>query len=197
MQVTTKSKLFQAAAGMSMALSLLAPLQAEATVIDFTAMPDGSVSVIGDATFALSGTGEAGSPTVGSSYGGGLWNSTDGPSYPTNTILSVDFTSGVTGVRWTFDNEGSKATTYTIFDSLMNVLATGYNSTPFGFQSYDFSSLTDVRRIEWNNNGNNWLFALGKIEYEAGSSVPEPGALALLSLGLVGVYASSRRSKAQ
>lgn len=178
------------------AVALLAGISfgAQAAVIDFTTMADGSVSRIGDAVFSLAGTGEAGDPSVSSAFGGGLWNSTDGASYPTNTILRVDFDSTVTDLSWIFDNEGSKETTYTLYDAALNVLATGLNSSLSGFQNYDFSSLTGVSRIEWNNLGNNWLFALGSIEYDAeAASVPEPGTLALLGIGLLGVAFSRRK----
>jgi hypothetical protein len=176
---------------------LLSPFAASATLIDFVAMPDGSISTIGDATFSLAGTGEAGDPYVSSLFGGGLWNSSDGPYYPTNTILRVDFDTTVSGLNWLFDNEGSKATTtWTIYDSSLAVLATGLNLTGVGFQAYDLSAYSGISRIEWNNDGNDWLFALGRIEYTAESiSVPEPGTLALFGMGLLGMGAARRRKK--
>jgi hypothetical protein len=171
---------------------LMAPLASNATLIDFTALPDGSVSTIGDVTFSLAGVGEMGDPTVDSAFGGGLWNSADGPTYPTNTILRADFDSVVTDLIWTFDNEGGKETYWTIYDASMTVLATGINNTAFGFQSYDLSAFSGIKRIEWNNGGNNWLFAVGQIEYTA---VPEPGTLALLGIGLLGMGAVRRSKK--
>lgn len=199
LEVTLKSRFANArllplASAAGMALSILAPSHAQATVIDFATMSNGSVSVIGDATFSLAGEGEMGSPTVDSAFGGGLWNSNDGPTYATNTILRVDFGQDVTGVRWTFDNEGSKTTTFTLYDAGLNVLADGVNNTTFDFQSYDFSGLKNVRRIEWNNNGNDWLFAVGRLEYTV-SSVPEPSTVALFGIGMLGAFAFRRRQQ--
>lgn len=165
---------------------------AQSAIIDFTSMADGSVSTIGDATFSLAGVGEAGVPSVSSSFGGGLWNSSDGAIYPTNTILRVDFSSAVSNLSWIFDNEGGKSTTFTIYDSAMGVLASGFNTTGVGFKNYDYSGLSDVKRIDWNNNGNNWLFALGSIEYDS-VSVPEPTSVFILGLGLAGLGFSRRK----
>jgi PEP-CTERM motif len=186
-----KKHLFPIASFLAASLSAITPMQAQATLINFTTMPAGQVSIIGDATFSLAGTGEMGNPSV-FGFGVGLLNSTDGVDYPTNTILRVEFATDVTGLKWVFNNRNIKATTYTIYDAMSNVLATGLNSYP-GNVNYDFSSLTNARRIDWNNGGNNWLFDLGQIEYVA-NTVPEPGTLALLGLSLGGVFFARRRS---
>lgn len=193
--LSNKSQMNAMACAIGIALSLLSSTQAGATVIDFVSMSNGNVSVIGDATFSLAGTGEQGAPSVDSDYGGGLWNSTDGPVYATNTILRVDFDKDVTGVSWTFDNEGSKATTFTLYDASLNVLASGLNNTNGDFQNYSFLGLNNVRRIEWGNNGNDWLFALGRLEYTV-SAVPEPSTAALFGIGLLAAFIGVRRRSA-
>jgi len=173
------------------ALVFFAPAT-QATTIDFTTFADGtSVTTIGDATFSLAGVGEAGSPVIDTAFGGGLWNSSDNASYPTNTILRVVFAAGASGVSWLFDNEGGKTTSWTMFDSASSVIATGSNSTSGGFQLNDQSSFSGVSRIDWNNNGNNWLFALGSITYTAETS--EPATIAIFGLGLLGIAFARRK----
>lgn len=166
---------------------------ANATLLDFTAMSDGNVSTIGDVTFSLAGAGEQGDPTVSSSFGGGLWNSTNSASYPTNTILKAEFDNLASNVSFDFDNEGSKNTAWSIFDASNSLIATGALSTGF----FDLSSYGNIKSIEWNNNGNNWLFAVETLSYDSVSaSVPEPSIAALLVLGLVGVGVSKRKKAA-
>jgi len=175
---------------MSAILALSLSATANAAALDFTAMADQTVTSIGGVTFSLAGTGELGGPTTDSRYGGGLWNSADGAYYPTNTILKAEFDTNASGIMFDFDNEGSKLTSWSLFDSSNILITTGALSTGF----FDLSSYTGVKSIEWNNGGNNWLFALETLTYET-SAVPVPAAVWLMGSGLLGLMGFSRKNK--
>lgn len=167
---------------------------AQATTLDLTALPDGPYTGNADVTFSLSGVGESGNPTIGGTYGGGLWNSTDGPTYPTNTQIQAVFAGTVTNVSWMFNNQGGKTTTYTVYDASNAIVASGFNSTFSGFQNVNLGPL-ELSRIVWDNGGNNWLFNLGEISYEYAAPVPVPAGLPLLATCLFGLGILRRRAK--
>jgi len=179
----------------TLSLGLVVASASNATVIDFTTMADGNVTTIGDTTWSLAGSGEAGSPYVDSRGNDGIWNSTDGVSYPTNTILRVDFDSVVSGVNFTYNPYGLHGTGqgWYAYDSSASLIASG--SFLSGYNIYDLSSYSGITRIDWNNGGNDWLSSVSRLEYTA-TSVPEPSAIALMGLGLFG-FAATRRKLAK
>lgn len=182
---------FLCLAGLMLA-AMAGQAQGAAVFLDFVSLPAGNVTTIGDATFSLAGVGEAGPPAIVHSFGGGLWNSTDNASYPTNSILRVDFSAPVSNLEWYFNNQGSKATSWTIYDSASSILATGANLTS-GSVYYDLTAYSGVARIEWNNNGNDWLFNLNQLSYNSSSAVPEPASLAMWGLGAIGMMFARRK----
>lgn len=167
-----------------------------AAVIDFDDYVSGTnVSTIGDVTFSLAGVGEMGDPMVqgvaGNNY---LWNSTDGATYPTNTILQADFTAPTTILNFEFNPYGlhnPESQVWSLFGISDNLIASGKFLGLLNV--YDLSMYDNVAYIQWNNGGNNWLQGLASIEYDS-APVPEPSTWLLLGTGLAGL-AYYRRKK--
>ena len=176
---------------------LLSPMAANATAIDFTTMANGPITTIGDATFSLAGDGVAGDPY--NLTGRGLTNSTTG-SYPTNTIMRVDFASLISSLVFDFNPQGLNGYPgqgWAIFDGGISLIASGSYSSGSS-ASYDLSAYSGISRIEFYNGipaaDRNWISDLERISYDA-ISVPEPGTLALLGLGLAGMGMTRRKKK--
>ncbi len=164
------------------------------TIIDFTTMSNGSITTIGDATFSLAGVGEMGDAYV---QGGQLWNSSDGASYPTNTILRVDFATVVSGLKFDFlpyGLNGNALQAWTIYDSSLSVIASSAYSSG-SLASYDLTAYDSISRLELHNGRNDWSQGLHRIEYDASASVPEPTTVALLGIGLVGLAGAEVRRR--
>lgn len=169
-------------------------------ILDFTSMPNGPVSTIGDVTFSLAGVGETGNPFVQNAFGiFGLWNSSDGITYPTNTILRADFSAPVSGVSFDFSPfgfNGHPDQRWTIYDSSLAVIASGAY-TSGSVANYDLTAFSGIQRIEWSNGQNDWLQSVYQLSYTSGTlaSVPEPSSIALCGFGacIAGFRAVRRR----
>ena len=168
---------------------------ANATTIDFNTIATGPVSSIGDATFSLAGVGEQGTPSTSVLSGEGyLWNSVDSYAYPTNSILRVDFSSMVTDLEVDFNNWGSSTSTWTLFNDIGTSLSSGAVIADASLHTYDFTSVSNVAAIEFNNLGNNWSFGISEIRYET-APVPEPATMLLFGTGLAGLVGIRRKKK--
>lgn len=168
-------------------------LYAQATVINFTTMAAGTqvTNQFSNVTFSLAGgLDSAGAPTIGN---GGLTNTRYNGAYPTAQFLIADFDQLVTGLSFTFNNEGNNGgNAYYIYGASHNLLASGLMSGS-GDITYNLAALTGIKEVKWDNGkpGGNWWQKLDAISYTA--VVPEPASFALFGLGLAGVAASRRR----
>ncbi|MFC0252984.1 PEP-CTERM sorting domain-containing protein [Massilia consociata] len=167
---------------------------AQAATINFSDY-SGSLASVGDVHFSLAGDGEQGTPSV---EGGYLFNSIDGPTYPTNSILKLAFDKNVTGVKFVFDIFGYRTTpTWSLYDANRTLISSGSLST-HADTFYDVSQFSNVRSLEFYNGGNNWYFGIKQLEYAVQAvQVPEPGILPLLGLGIAGFMMARRRSAAK
>jgi hypothetical protein len=183
---------------------------AGATSIDFVALaPNTSVTdQYANVVFSLAGGNDSsGTPTTTQYYQqggydnayGGLTNTNSGGSYPTAEYLIATFFTPVTGVTFSFNNAGyNGANKFALYDSLNNLITSGALSS-YGSIFYDVSAFSNVSSIVWDNGqstGGNWWQSLQSVSFTADpSSVPEPGSIALLGLGLAGLLASRRKAK--
>ncbi len=182
--------------------------QASTYSTDFTSMGYGTpVSSGPDVTYSLyGGPDSAGTPVVGwySSYYGvmGLQNSTN-LSYPTAEGLVASFAAPVSGVSFTFDDEGSNggaqdAYVYsgsTLID-IINIDTWGAGDSYGGVYGQGYFSVpgSGITAIYFDNGtgGNySWDQTLDSITYSTGT--PAPAATLVFALGALGKRFRRRR----
>jgi PEP-CTERM motif len=181
----------------ALALVVGAVGQTKADTINFSSYAGQNVSSIDGVTFSLiGGPGPGGTPYVQSFFvGAGLTNSPDG-LYPTSEILDFHFSTPVSNVSGTFDNEGTSssgdgASYYQAFNSQGGLLETG--SLPGDYPPYSAPSFvlsaSGISDLQFNNNSGgteSWIFGVDSISFTPEAvATPEPASLTMLGTGLL------------
>jgi hypothetical protein len=187
-------------AALVLTVALCASVAARANVYDFTTLSAGTaVTSEPGVTFDLQGGPDSsGPPTIGG-FGCptcGLTNSTNGvaggSSYPTATILDMEFTKPVNDVSFTFANWGSgNGSFYTAWDGATEVSSGDIDSLAnFSLVTVGGSDITDLQLNNNTGGGGNWVLAVGELSF---TPTPEPGSLLLLGSGILGMAGVLRR----
>lgn len=113
--------------------------------------------------------------------------------------LSMAFSTAMSAVGFDFNyygtTSGAVALAYGAGGALLetlNITTVGSSTLePVAFSVNGIESV-EVRTFGYPSAG--WLFAIDNLQFETGNSVPVPGSLALLGIGLVAVRATRRRA---
>lgn len=180
---------FVAGTVLSMSVACVASA-ATTTTIDFTSLVPGTTvtNQYADATFSLAGGLASGSPQI-AYYGEGLSNSPNAGNYPTADSLIATFASPVSGVTFSFNNEGYNGNNnYRVYSPSDVLLASGALDG-FGRVAYTLTA-SNIGSIVWSNGegtSRSWTQALSSLSYTSGA-VPEPTSWVLMigGFGLIG-----------
>jgi hypothetical protein len=184
-------------AGLTCAALIAASSLANATTINFSGLANGTAvtTQYAGVVFSLQGLPDAaGAPTTNNYSGEGLSNSNN-PDYPTANILNIAFTSPVTNVSFTFDNNGSNATTYDAYNASNAIVGSGSLQNDNSFSTVITVAGSGIRDLQIDNNAGDasWYFAIQELTFSASAAVPEPASMALLGVGILGTGVFGRR----
>ena len=175
--------------------------QASATVIDFSGLANGTyvTTQYPGVVFSLQGQPDSSGPPMTWSWGGEALGNSTNYDYPTANILDLAFTTPVSGLSFTFDNQGTSAdTTYTAFDGHGGVVATGDLQFVGPYPTFELVTVpgSGIADLQINNNqgDSDWYFDIQQVSFTP-SAVPVPGALLLFGPGLAGLAVIRRRFK--
>ena len=189
--------------GLAIIAGVALSISAHAATIDFSGLSNGTfvTNQYAGVVFSLiGGPDSSGAPVTNNYNGEGLANSTN-PDYPTANILDIAFTSPVSNVSFTFNNNGGSSTFYTAFNASNGVVDT--NSLPSGNAfvpvTVTGSGISDLQLNNGTAGNSNWYFAIQQLSFDQASvsPVPLPSTWGMLIVGLMGLTAVSyRRQKA-
>jgi hypothetical protein len=130
---------------------------------------------------------------------GGLANC-NSPEYPTANILDIAFTSPVSSVSFTFDNNGS-SNVLSFYTALSGATVVDTNSLPHNddgelyLVTVNGSGITDLQLNNGQTNNQSWYFQMGELTFtpEEVAPTPEPSSFLLLGSGVLGMAGMLRR----